>query len=488
MGVCLGQLTDHSPYDGKDDDYAYALEESCITYNSKDRLISISCKSVRISDINKQLNDSSIITKEYNTGDSKSKGAKGGQNVWILKAGIIIKEDASLIIDSNDTEWLKIVPVATKQLKQSGHNNSDDLSNQTTNGITVLQNRSGVDLEVGDDNKFDDDIYIVSKNNGNNPNGIHVFGSLIIDSVKITSWDPEINNVIKFERGKRMGEEHTKSKYDTAEPRPFIRVSSQATGTTNITNSEIAYLGYSCSRCSGLSYYGGIGSVIKGSDIHHLLKGYYSNGMGYMLIEDNKFHDNYLYGIDPHTGTHDLVIRNNIVHDNNASGIICSKDCYDILIEGNKVYDNGGVGRGIAFSINTTHSVARNNEVYDQNRCISFNRESNYNEVYDNSVSHCRTAIYLANTSENSIHDNKISHSENGISFKETTNSINDNIIRQTENGIVYINTSTSKPHGLDNPTNITLKTDQPNHTDFLDKLSKENKFIDVEKQVDVES
>ena len=67
--------------------------------------------------------------------------------------------------------------------------------------------------------------------------------------------------IIDFDFGKRPGEEHTKSKYDTAEPRAFIRVSKDATGTTNITNSEIAYLGYSCSRCAGLSYYGGDGST-----------------------------------------------------------------------------------------------------------------------------------------------------------------------------------------------------------------------------------
>jgi hypothetical protein len=144
---------------------------------------------------------------------------------------------------------------------------------------------------------------IVSKNNGNNPNGIHVRGSLKIDSVKITSWDPENNEVIGFDFGKRAGEEHTKSDYDTAEPRAFIRVSKDVTGTTNITNSELAYLGYSCSRCSGISYYGGIDSIIKGNNIHHLLKGFYSKGMGYMIIENNTFHDNYLYGIDPHRYT-----------------------------------------------------------------------------------------------------------------------------------------------------------------------------------------
>ena len=480
IAFSLENTMDHTPQDD-DDDYAYALADSCMTYNSKSRLISITCNSVRLPDVDKQLNNSSILARENKPSGSTEAG--DDDKIWILKAGIIIKENASLIIDSKDTKWLKIVPVATKQLVKSDYNNSG-----TGDKINVPNNSSDIIIEVDDIDKNDDNVFIVSKNNGDNPNGIHVFGSLKIDSVKITSWDPEDNDVIKFHRGKRQGEEHTKSKYDTAEPRPFIRVSAQATGTTNITNSEIAYLGYSCSRCSGLSYYGGVGSVIKGNDIHHLLKGYYSNGMGHMVIEDNRFYDNYLYGIDPHTGSHDIIIRNNIVHDNNASGIICSKDCYNLLIEGNEVFDNGGVGRGIAFSINTTHSVARNNEVYNQNRCIAFNRESNYNEVYDNKVSHCRTAISLANTSENQIHDNNIADSEKGIVLQDIRNRIFDNTIRDTENAVVFINTSSNGSESLNNFSNVALNPGQPDYSDFFDKIRRENKMVDVEKKIDIEN
>jgi parallel beta-helix repeat protein len=421
------------------------------------------------------------LARENKPGDATERNTD--DKVWILRAGIIVKENASLIIDSNDTKWLKIVPVATKQLAKSAYNTTE-----IRNEPNVSNNSTDTTLKNVENTKNDDNVYIVSKNNGDNPNGIHVFGSLKIDSVKITSWDPEDNNVIKFQRGKRLGEEHTKSKYDTAEPRPFIRVSAQATGTTNITNSEIAYLGYSCSRCSGLSYYGGTGSVIKGNDIHHLLKGYYSNGMGHMVIEDNRFYDNYLYGIDPHTGSHDIIIRNNIVHDNNASGIICSKDCYGILIEGNKVFDNGGVGRGIAFSINTSHSIARNNEVYDQNRCIAFNRGSNFNEVYDNKVSQCRTAISLANTSENQIHDNDIAHSENGIVLKDINNSIYNNTIHNIENAVVFVNDSKNEHVSLDYIGNITLNPLQRNYSDFFDKVTKENKILNVDNEIDIES
>ena len=108
--------------------------------------------------------------------------------------------------------------------------------------LASTQNNSNTNNNVSTSSNEQQPV-LVSKNNGNNPNGIHVRGSLTIDSVKITSWDPEKNDVIGFAYGKRPGEEHTKSDYDTAEPRAFIRVSKEATGTTNITNSELRISG-----------------------------------------------------------------------------------------------------------------------------------------------------------------------------------------------------------------------------------------------------
>lgn len=462
-------------------DHAFAIDDLCITFDSKTRLISISCKIARLSDIDRQLNNASIMRLEHRPFEPKVNPSSNpdNKNIWILNAGIVIQKNATLVIDSKDTSWLKMVPVATMQLSSSTLNlvgqNKTVLSNPSnTTNINNDNAEDGIYSNSINDNNKMKGVIVVSENNGNNPNGIHVFGSLKIDSVKITSWDPDRNHVIKFGFGKRHGEEHTKSRYDTAEPRPFIRVSTEATGTTNITNSEIAYLGYSCSRCSGLSYYGGYGSIIKGNDIHHLLKGYYSKRMGGMIIEENKFHDNYLYGIDPHTGSHDIIIRNNMVYNNNASGIICSKDCYNLLIEGNKVHNNGGVGRGIAFSINTTHSVARNNFVFDNPRCISFNRASDYNEVYSNTISHCGIGIYLANTSSNVIHDNKIADSDNAIIFKDVTNKILNNRIDDTTNGIVLINSSNSSNHLIDiDKQNVVYK-------EILNHIKETNKITDT--------
>ena len=68
-----------------------------------------------------------------------------------------------------------------------------------------------------------------------------VDGSMKIDSVKITSWNPENESI----------DEYVKS---DPHPRPSIRVDKKATSTTNITNSELGYLGGGAGKSHGLSY------------------------------------------------------------------------------------------------------------------------------------------------------------------------------------------------------------------------------------------
>ena len=458
---------------------AYGSENSCINYDSKTRLVTVTCKSATLSDIDKQIHNSTVLKREGlgSVSDQlKPNTSVQGDKIWILNAGIIVADNASLVIDSSDTSWLKKVPILTVQSSSESKLTKDE---EQDNPI-VLQNNSkkistkindkgnavNVNFKINNTSNYGiiQNPVVVSNNNDNNPNGIHVYGSLIIDSVKITSWDPKKNDVVKFKLGKRPGEELTKSEYDTVEPRPFIRVSNQATGTTNITNSELGYLGYSCSKCSGLSYYGGIGSVVRGNDIHHLLKGFYSNKMGRMIIENNSFHDNYLYGIDPHTGTHDMVIRNNKVHHNNATAVVCAKDCYNILIDGNEVYNNIDTHRGIAFSINSDHSIAQNNYIHDQDICMGINRFSNYDEIYNNTLLNCNTAIDLTDTSKNIVHDNKIADAKYGIVLQNVTNKIFNNKIHNSTSGIVLIH----KP-------NMNSTNSSSVDTSFLDKVNMDN-------------
>ncbi|MGB7957010.1 MAG: hypothetical protein WCF23_23800 [Candidatus Nitrosopolaris sp.] len=138
---------------------------------------------------------------------------------------------------------------------------------------------------------------------------IDVHGSLKIDSVKITSWDPT-TNYYAITNGSRTGS----GIFTFGAPRPSIVVENNATGTTDITKrAEIAYLGYEQGKHkggSGLSYYyWDDGSIIRNNDIHHVYFGLYTFGVGHMIIENNIIGNSGHYGLDPHTGTHDMIIR-----------------------------------------------------------------------------------------------------------------------------------------------------------------------------------
>ena len=365
---------------------------SCISFDSSERVISITCETSTLTDIYNQINDTSIINKETSDG------------VWLLNAGIVIEHDAKLIIDEGDTKWLKMLAGETS----SGDSSDSGSSHDDTND----------DSEAGD----------------SSVHAIRVHGSLDIDSVKITSWDPALNGYIMFKSDILPGREYEHTGID-AIPRPYIRVEDDTTGTTNITNSEIAYLGYECGGgCSGISYYGESGvnddndddgniiangtgalhqgtSILKGNHIHHNRFGFYSVGIGNMVIEDNHVHHNFMYGFDPHTGTHDMIIRNNTVHDHGAMGIICSLDCYNVLIENNTV--SNSAGSGIMFSRNMTNSIARNNYVHNEEQCI-FVSQSHDNKVYNNTADDCGNGIYLKHDSSNNLIFNNTIQNVNG--------------------------------------------------------------------------
>ena len=373
----------------------------CINYNPSTRTVTVSCSSpARLTDIDSKLHDASLLAKQSTNG------------VWFLNANLVIAKGATLHIDSTDTKWLKI-------------------SSKVTRGAGIAKIAPA---------------YIID-----------VHGSLKIDSVKITSWDPT-TNYYAITNGSRTGS----GVFIFGAPRPSIVVENNATGTTDITNSEIAYLGYEEGKHkggSGLSYYyGGDGSIIRNNDIHHVYFGLYTFGVGHMIIENNIIRNSGHYGLDPHTGTHDMIIRNNIVYDNNGSGIICSLNCYNILIENNKVHDNAE--NGIDFSRNMTKSIARNNIVYNEPSGI-FVSQSHNNQISNNTISKSGNGIQVGSgSSNNKIFGNTISNAIREAILIDSGSSVNtftsNKIVSNTPQGLKIVQDSTSKNNAFANNQIVT--------------------------------
>ena len=399
---------------------------SCITYTPSTRTITVSCTSSSMTEVYNNLQDNSILSKQ-----SSPQG--GGSNIWFLNANLIIAKGATFHIDPTNTKWLKI-------------------SSKVTRGAGSAKIAPA---------------YIID-----------VHGSLKIDSAKITSWDPT-TNYYAITNGSRTGDiTHPGA------PRPSIVVENNATGTTDITNSEIAYLGYEQGKHkggSGLSYYyGGDGSIIRNNDIHHVYFGLYTFGVGHMIIENNIIRNSGHYGLDPHTGTHDMIIRNNKVYDNNGSGIICSLNCYNILIENNKVHDNAE--NGIDFSRNMYNSIARNNIIYNEPAGVFVSR-SHSNQISNNTVSTSGNGIYINSGTNNKMNGNTLMNSKShAILINNGSNGntfYSNKIVSATKEGLEIGQDSTSSNNVFSNNQVINSASASSNNTITSVIQKKNNSEID---------
>jgi len=114
-----------------------------------------------LSKINQLVNDHNVLEKDLH-------------GIWILNANLHVSRQGELTLNRTDTSWLRI-------------------TNQKSHGYV--------------------------------PNFILISGKAGIDGVKITSWDPISNDVIRQNAG-------------GSSPRPYILINS---GTTNISNSELRF-------------------------------------------------------------------------------------------------------------------------------------------------------------------------------------------------------------------------------------------------------
>jgi poly(beta-D-mannuronate) C5 epimerase len=249
-------------------------------------------------------------------------------------------------------------------------------------------------------------------------NGIIVHGRIQIDGIKITSWDASANDVVQQDINGSIG-------------RAYIQFA--ASEGSEILNSEFAYLGYQEPGQRGFDLFGDGGishdMEIRGSKFHHMWRGFYSTGAYNITIDGNEYHHNINYGVDPHSGTHNMNITNNWLH-HNPIGMICSNDCYNIMIEGNEIHHN--TKAGIFFSRNMQDSIARNNHIYNSSTGIIVS-ESSDNQIYDNTIEAATSeGVLLFNpiepvdglTENNLIHNNTISDSSNGINATRSHDNI----------------------------------------------------------------
>jgi parallel beta-helix repeat protein len=216
-------------------------------------------------------------------------------------------------------------------------------------------------------------------------------GNLDVSGACITSWDPATGT----------------ADTENADGRGYILARDGAQ--MNIDNAEIRYLGHGEVESYGLSWRTrGTGGKITNSTVSHNYFGLYSYEVGGLVIAGNEFHDNVLYGVDPHTGSHGLTIERNVVHDNGKHGIILAEDCVDSVIRDNVVYRNDH--HGIVLYLRSDRNTVENNDSFaNASQGININESHDNairgNRVYDN----VESGIGVTQTSQNnSVESNQI--------------------------------------------------------------------------------
>ncbi len=250
-------------------------------------------------------------------------------------------------------------------------------------------------------------------------------GKLAVTGTCVTSWDPGVG----------------KADTASADGRSFLLARDGATMT--IDRSELRFLGFGEVESYGLSWRtAGTTGRVTDTIISNLHYGVYSFEVGGLVVTGNEVFASTVYGIDPHTSSHDMTITKNVVHGNGKHGIILAEDCVNSVISDNVVYANGQHGI-VLYQRSNGNTVERNESFRNGSQGINVNESSGNtirgNKVYDNTES----GIAVAQSSQdNVLEGNDVrSNRQDGVRLvsRARGTTVRDNVIGQNLRYGVYL-------------------------------------------------
>jgi parallel beta-helix repeat protein len=250
-------------------------------------------------------------------------------------------------------------------------------------------------------------------------------GKLAVTGTCVTSWDPGAG----------------KADIVPTDGRSFLLARDGATMT--VDRAELRFLGFGEVESYGLSWRTkGTTGRVTDSIISNLYYGVYSYEVGGLVVTGNEVYASTVYGIDPHTSSHDMTITNNIVHDNGKHGIILAEDCVNSMISDNVVYANGQHGI-VLYQRSNGNVVERNESFRNGSQGINVNESSGNairdNKVYDNTES----GIAVAQSSQDNVleRNDVRSNQQDGVRLVSRSGgtTVRDNVIGQNIRYGVYL-------------------------------------------------
>jgi parallel beta-helix repeat protein len=295
-------------------------------------------------------------------------------------------------------------------------------------------------------------------------------GAILIDGVRITSWDPAANT---YDLDISNGRSYLLAKYDAR---------------MDIRNATLSYLGSADGESYGISWRdtndGDAPDVLRArvtgdvvnSTFSYSYFGIYTYQASNMLFRGNKFHNNISYGFDPHDFSNNFVVEDNEAYENGNHGFIISRGCNNFVFRNNKSYNNrytvddrdrnahgfmldpgspnsrypqvpsfdnllenneawGNDGYGLRM-LGSNNNTIRNNIFRDNSKGITLERGSTGNVVEGNTISdNSEHGVFLFNGADgNTLRDNTVGQNgRHGIYIKTGGNTIVGNTV--TGNG-----------------------------------------------------
>ncbi|HEX5689832.1 MAG TPA: right-handed parallel beta-helix repeat-containing protein, partial [Roseiflexaceae bacterium] len=299
-------------------------------------------------------------------------------------------------------------------------------------------------------------------------------GAILIDGVKITSWDPQKND---YDRDISNGRGYLLAKYDAR---------------MDIKNADLSYLGSADGESYGVAWRDindadfpdvlrtRVTGTVLNSTFGYNYYGIYTFQASNMVFRSNKFHHNIGYGFDPHDFSHHFTIEDNEAYANGNHGFIISRGCnnfvfrrntshdnrysvsdedrkahgfmldpgsptsrypqapsHDNLLENNAAWNNDGYGMRI---VNSNDNTIRNNSFRDNLQGITVEQGGSGNLITGNTISGSQLyGVYLFGGADgNTISKNTISGSgKHGVYIKTGANTVDGNTI--SRNGSMLV-------------------------------------------------
>ncbi|HTT60013.1 MAG TPA: right-handed parallel beta-helix repeat-containing protein [Acidimicrobiales bacterium] len=211
--------------------------------------------------------------------------------------------------------------------------------------------------------------------------------------------------------------------------RPFVVADGGST--LNVVASSFTGLGYDWNSSYGVSWMSSTGRAIDSTFEHNFIGAYTEEAQG-LTFSGDVFAHNFVYGLDPHTYSSDLLVTHNRAFDNVRHGIIFSKFVTASTVSDNVSTHNGE--NGIMMDASSNGNVIEHNTVTNNRGDGIVLSGSKSERITGNVIEHNRVGVnvYGAGSASDYVRANTIASNVapyQGLS-SGTHNTIFDNGVR----------------------------------------------------------